>query len=132
MTVGCCVVGCCYVSWVGYHGYIIMYKPILKFTEEKTPHGIVLHGTLTIHKAITIPQYEGGSVDKRKQCEQFIEAEITHNYVRLRGLDELMIARAKFASTAALCPDIIGILNEIDTLIKELQYPQFEKVGNAE
>lgn len=109
-----------------------MLKPILKFTEEKTPHGVVLHGRMVLHKVITIPQYEGGSVDKRKQCEQFIEAELTQEYVRVRGLDKLVVARAKFASSTKLCPEVMGIVSEIDELIKELSYPQFEKVGHAQ
>ncbi len=100
-----------------------MPKPILHFSERKTPYGIELIGTVSLKYATTLPIYNSEAINHRGLAEGFIIASITDQWVRLRGLHKLELARKNLADNGFVKDG--SILNAIDELIHELKQPQF-------
>ena len=96
-----------------------MSKPILQFSERRTPTGIHLVGSVVISMSTSL-SYEK---ETRTLAEGYIMSEITEQWVRLRGLYKLEIARKNLADNGFVKDG--SILNVIDELIHELKQPQF-------
>ena len=96
-----------------------MSKPILQFSERRTPSGIHLVGSVVVSMSTSLSH----QAETRTLAEGYIISEITNQWVRLRGLYKLEIARNKLADNGFVKEGLI--LNVIDELIHELKEPQF-------
>ncbi len=96
-----------------------MSKPILQFSERRTPSGIHLVGSVVISQSTSLSY----KAETRTLAEGYIISEITSNWVRLRGLYKLELARNKLLSEGF--NEVGEILSVIDELIHELKEPQF-------
>lgn len=109
-----------------------MILPILEFKETPTPYGIGLEGVVTLHSAVTIPNYESHAIDQRKVAEGYVKHAINENFIRLRGYYKLLDARMKILDECdPRNPSTEITLTVLNDLINELQEAQFELKGNA-
>ena len=89
-----------------------MYQPILQFSERRTPHGIHLVGAIVLSKATSLSYKH----ENRSLAEGYIISELTDEWVRLRGLHKLELARKK------LCDEGFSEQGEVRTVIAVLRH----------